>query len=81
MSNRNLLWIFVDFAIMEVFSLEDDDGNDLFITQSSTLDKDLSQNNSILGDSANFSSPCVSIIPGVSAHYSDISDDDFQDIP
>ena len=65
---------------MELFSLEDDDANDLFITQSSILDNNSSQNGGILGEPTDFSSPCASIVSGTSAKYSDISDDDFDDI-
>ena len=65
---------------MEVFSLEDDDGNDLFITQESQMDKNnrKSEGSSILGDPLDFQSPCASLI---NTHYSDISDDDLMEIP
>ena len=66
---------------MEVFSLEEDDCNELFITQSCSGDNN-SVNSSVndgfsgvLGDPMDFASPCSSL---VNAHYSDISDDDFE---
>ena len=67
---------------MDVFSLEDDDGNELFITQSSN-DDNATNGLSIIGDGNDFLSPCVSILDkskGVSdqQHYEDISDDDFE---
>ena len=68
---------------MEVFSLEEDECPDLFLTQSSVNVQDNNRNNSILGDGMDFQSPCVSLIPaarfdGMASHYEDISDDDFQ---
>ena len=66
---------------MELFSLEEDDGNDLFITQSSHLDNNNRQNVSILGSPTDFASPCASILNANSSQYSDISDDEFVDIP
>ena len=70
---------------MEVFSLEDDDCNELFITQES---KDYSQNEevkmesgyeSFLGlDPFDFQSPCKSVICNKSTyapHCSDLSDE------
>ena len=62
---------------MELFSLEDDEGSDLFITQSSPKrNNNVSQNDGLklLPDGMDFQSPCSSIL---NAHYSDISDDDF----
>ena len=64
---------------MDVFSLEDEEYEHLFITQSS----DNSEKNAILEDPNDFSSPCVSLVPqraNIEARYSDISDDEF-DIP
>ena len=71
---------------MDLFSLEDnDDCNELFITQSSpTNDGNIPGNGiGITDNPMDFSSPCVSLLPGSgveSAHYSDISEDEF-DIP
>ena len=70
---------------MEVYSLEDEDCNDLFITQQSPSDKsdkisgEMSANK-VLNDPMDFQSPCVSLV-GNSQIYSDISDDEFVDIP
>ena len=63
-----------------MFSLEEDDGNELFITQSSPKRRKLS---GILGDGMDFSSPLVSLVPSRKnePYYLDISDDDFTDIP
>ena len=62
---------------MDIFSLEDDDCPELFITQSGSTDDandSISRNKcSILGDSSDFSSPSVSIL---NSRYSDISDDE-----
>ena len=71
--------------MMEVFSLEDDDCSQMFITQSSPKRQRISNeevgNFSILGDEMDFSSPCVSVLSGTNnPHYSDISDDDFTEI-
>ena len=60
---------------MDVFSLEEDDGNELFLTQSSNSDKQVNPNFGILGDSSDFSSPCVSLVRPV---YEDISEDEFE---
>ena len=69
---------------MEVFSLEEDDCPELFITQSSS-DSNGIENNSILVDENDFQSPCVSLVSppkqnALGGNYEDISDDDF-DIP
>ena len=72
---------------MEYFSLEEEDGHDLFLTQNSSsqgIVAENSGNSSILGDPNDFASPCVSIIgnkKSVQGQYSDISDDEFMDIP
>ena len=64
---------------MDMYSLEDD-GNDLFITQQSPSDKsDRNVTKSVFGDVADFQSPCISLV--IQQHYSDISNDDFMDIP
>ena len=67
---------------MEFFSLEDDDGDELFLTQRSAQDNKVCENVGILGDPMDFSSPCTSIItppPGQVPVYSDISDvEDFE---
>ena len=70
---------------MDVFSLEDDDCNDLFITQSSNEDINdcnVGCNLQILGKEDDFSAPLSSIVSGSTGNptvYSDISDDnDFQ---
>ena len=69
---------------MEVFSLEEDDGNELFITQESKIDRINRESNDkgIIGDPEDFSTPCVSLV-SQGKHdtpaYSDISDsEDFQ---
>ena len=67
-----------------MFSLEDDDANELFITQESKenlLDKlqesEKSDLSGLLGiDSMDFASQCSSLRQGVQMHYSDISDDE-----
>ena len=72
---------------MDVFSLEDDDCNDLFITQSSNSDESaekVSNNVQILGKDTDFSSPLCSIVSGskpAEAQYSDISDEEDFQIP
>ena len=69
---------------MDLFSLEDNDYcNDLFITQSSPKNEgNMPQNGSAITDNPmDFSSPCVSLLPGTgvaSTHYSDISEDEFE---
>ena len=62
---------------MEVFSLEEDDCPELFITQSGSSDQNNGSineyNDSILGDGLDFKSPCASLVRPV---YSDISEDE-----
>ena len=67
--------------MMELFSLEDDDVPELFITQESNGGVVNDGNNGICSHPMDFTLPCVSLRPGVSAPtasgiYSDISDDD-----
>ena len=75
----------IKMSELEIFSLEEDDEfNNLFITQEPSQSVDNSEksdykmevdSNTIFGLSAdNFQSPCSSIVP--QAQYSDISDDD-----
>ena len=71
---------------MEVFSLEDDDYGDTFITQTPSSDSnvELSQENQILGDPMDFQSPCLTVLNKdnvVTAQYSDISDTEDFNIP
>ena len=69
---------------MDVFSLEDEDCSQMFITQSSSNDEQTRGNFSVLGDEFDFSSPCVSLLSGTNANhaqYSDISEDEFEQIP
>ena len=68
---------------MEVFSLEEDDGNDLFLTQiSSSNGSQVCENNNvgILGDPMDFSSPVVGVVSGTANQfgctYKDISDEE-----
>ena len=92
------MWLDVIFTVLlfdltmnmlgqDIFSLEDDDCNDLFITQESTgcsqleILSDDSENESFLGlNFQDFSSPNVSVVKGLEAIYSNISDtDNFQE--
>ena len=71
---------------MELFSLEDDECNELFITQkdSSISEAKIDQNGQIFGDPMDFSLPMVTLTPHgecSQTQYSDISDDDFDMIP
>ena len=69
---------------MEVFSLEDEDYGDMFITQSSDISNVNSQKSEIIGDPMDFTSPCSSLVTGgniTGNQYSDISDADDFDIP
>ena len=67
---------------MEVFSLEDDECSQLFITQTSKEnDEGKLGNSGIILDPMDFSSPCVSVVNKELMQYSDISDDDFDMIP
>ena len=47
---------------MEVFSLEEDDCSQMFITQSSPKRGNDIGNFNILGDEMDFQSPCVSVL-------------------
>ena len=67
---------------MDVFSLEEDDCSELFITQSDKSDMDVM--GPVLGDPHNFSSPLVTLTPGehdTKPQYSDISEDEFDLFP
>ena len=64
---------------MDVFSLEEEDGNEVFLTQKARQDTSVN-NYGIIGDEMDFSSPCVGLVSSA-AQYSDISDDNFQPIP
>ena len=64
---------------MSAFSLEDDDCESLFITQSSVKSDESVNDVGILPDPLDFSSPCESLVSrgNISeSKYSDISDDD-----
>ena len=66
---------------MEVYSLEEDDCSQLFITQTSPK---RTENGLVLGDPMDFVSPCVSLVSKVDGAmnvYSDISDDDMETVP
>ena len=72
---------------MEVFSLEDDDFNELFITQESKdlveekPKQEVNESGAILGlDLFDFASPCSSVVKRQAMYEpqtSDVSDDDF----
>ena len=71
--------------MMDMFSLEHEDCNELFITQTSPkYNRESSQNAlSILGNGDDFGSPLVMVgsqgeMRSNVAHYEDISDDDFE---
>ena len=66
---------------MDLFSLEDDDCNGMFITQTSPQD---TQMNDVLSNSVpdrGFITPVSLYLKRTQPHYSDISDYDFVDIP
>ena len=69
---------------MDLFSLEEnDDCNELFITQSLPSESviNVDNNNVITSNLMDFGSPCVSLLPkslSTVQQYSDISDDDFE---
>ena len=69
---------------MDTFSLENDDAKELFITQTPSKEKDGSELIGLLGDPMDFSTPCRSIVGervNINVDYSNISDDDFFEIP
>ena len=69
---------------MEVFSLEDDDYGDMFITQSAGVSDNNSQKSVIIGGPMDFMSPCSSLVSDdnvATNQYSDISDAEDFDIP
>ena len=79
-----ICWIIIPkFIGISMMSLEDDDYNELFITQTPSSD-DTEQKSPILGDRFDFGVPLVSLVSKSQntyqeQHYSDISDDeDFQ---
>ena len=65
---------------MDVYSLEDDGDNNIFITQEPS-DVNKSNGFGILGNPMDFSSPCASLISCRQEQYSDVSDDDFCPFP
>ena len=71
--------------MMELFSLEDDDYGDLFITQKSNDNDSISDLSGIRGDSVDIPSPHVVDAGGsgnlFATHYSNISDDDAFEVP
>ena len=67
--------------MMEIFSLEDDDASDLFITQTPSENKNEVVKMGIIDDPMDFTSPCKSLVGDVGQKYSDISDDDDVLIP
>ena len=83
------LWIIVAtsayyYYMMELFSIEDDDAKELFITQTLSVQNDGNNLVGLIGDEKDFVSPCVSLVnhhQNNSAHYSDISDNEIFDIP
>ena len=66
---------------MDVFSLEEDDGDEIFITQSSQQSSQVDEvenvvkNSPILGDASDLRKSLVSLLD---SKYSDICDDDFE---
>ena len=70
---------------MDMYSLEDDDCSELFITQSTNdsimdemkLSQRLSVSNIFGSDGMDFQSPCTSLVNRDKPIYKDISDDDF----
>ena len=64
---------------MDVFSLEEDDGDEIFITQSSQQSSQVDEvenvNSPILGDASDLRKSLVSLLD---SKYSDIFDDDFE---
>ena len=72
------------YYIMELFSLEEDDAKELFITQTPSVEKSGINLAGLIGDGTDFVSPCVSLVDCKEdkvAAYSDISDDEIFDIP
>ena len=66
---------------MDLFSLEEDDCHELFITQSSSVDeKTDGADGEVLPDKG-FIQPVSSYLRPDEPQYSDISDDDFMDLP
>ena len=79
-----LLEYLLIFPTMDTFNLEDDDANELFITQTSSNNNDGMKLIGSLADPMDFSSPCQSLLPASASKrvdFSDISDDEIFDIP
>ena len=67
--------------MMEAFSLEDNDYGDLFITQTPrNIEENIKIDGKEYGDKG-FIEPNLSYLKSDEPHYSDISEDDFVDIP
>ena len=66
---------------MDMFSLEDEDVGDMFITQTPWAEKDNCETRGILGEPTDFHSPCVSLLSMDKNVYLDISDDESFQIP
>ena len=70
---------------LDTFSLEDEDYNELFITQSSSNDVGMEVQDNDSGEGKflglekdDFSSPMVSLVGAHGIEYSDISEDEFE---
>ena len=63
---------------MDQFSLEDDEYNSIFITQTPKAQKVDEYNVGILPNGNDFGSPLVGLVSGSVAQYSDISEDEFE---
>ena len=76
--------IISDIAVMDTYSLEEEDMGDMFLTQQPRESSEKRvESDTFLGlDAADFSSPCVSLIREreACAQYSDISDGEPEDL-
>ena len=63
---------------MDHFSLEDDEYNDIFITQTPKAQMVNDVNVGILSNGTDFLSPLVGLVSGMAPLYSDISEDEFE---
>ena len=82
-ANKILLEYITTYCTMEIYSLEEDDGHELFLTQNSATKDINGRKTAILGDGMDFQSPCALLIHAadfniVGSQYKDISDDDFE---
>ena len=66
---------------MELYSLEEDEENELFITQTPSESNGVENFGGLIGDPMDFQSPCALLVGNKKPQYSDISNEEDFEIP